>query len=287
MGDRLPAPLFARASWFLLKAILPLYLIMAPNKKEFRVFVFLTLLIDLTSIISGNRSTLIAPLAFLFWYYYKYYSQKSVKVITLSIIGCMVIIFSIIAINLRDNSDVEKFDFPLYAKLFVNSQGVSYLVTAYYFDFHEQLIQPSPFAAFNGIQNYFLRGKVKIGHNVEYASRTVSLDHKITYAVAPDKYLSGSGLGSSFLIELFEMGGWLAIILGTFLLGYCIVELEYLFDIFPKIRYLSWFWIVHLFEMSRAGLLPNIPNILMTVFALFMFKVLIGLRRKTIGNLYG
>lgn len=278
--DWVPAPLFARLSWLILKSLLPLFLMINPNKKEFRYFILLALIIDLTSIVTGNRSTLIAPFAFLIWYYFKFYSSKSLKLWWISVFAGVIIIFSIVSINLRDKVEVEKLNIPLYTQLFFNSQGVTFTIMAYYFDFHDKLPNPSALAPFKDIHDYYLRFQMPIAHTVEYAERTLSLDHKITYAVSQKKYLSGAGLGSNFLIELFEMGGWLTVCIGCFFLGKIIVYLEFVFEYYSQFRFLSWFWIIHLMETSRASLLPALSDIIFTIILLYFIKQLMNIKRR-------
>lgn len=281
--DRVPAHFLFRASWFLLKAVIPLYLLINPNKKQFFFFVFLVLFIDFSSIFSGSRSALIAPVGFLFWYYFKFYSFKPVRLKTLLIISIIVIIFSTVSLSLREKLKMSKFNLPHYTFMFLNGQGVTYMTCVYYFDFKDKLLNPSRFVLFNSINNYLLRSKVEISHNVEYVKETLSLDHKLTYAVTPKLYLEGKGLGTSFLIELFALGGWIAVLIGSYFLGVLIIYFDNLFSTNINSLFFSWYWIVHLFWMARAELLPDLVSLLLTFFILYFLKYLI-LIYKQISN---
>lgn len=278
-AERVQAPLLLRLCWFILKSFAPLLVVFVKRKKDLIAFVSLMVVIDIANILAGNRSNLLAPFAFFFWYYYKFISTKLVKIYKLVIIGICVIVFSIVSINLRDEAEVMKFDLKEYSHAFFYSQGVSYLLNVYYHDFDEKLVNPSRLAMFHPLYNYYLMGKVKVGHSEEYVEKTISLDHKITYAVSPNAYLNGQGLGTSYIIELYALGGMLALIIGSFFLGRIIVWFERFFLIREDYRFVSWFWIYHLVTLPRSGLIPDLTPLLL---CFIIMMVLRALSRKNV-----
>jgi len=272
-SERIQAPLIFRLCWFILKSFAPLLVVFVKSKRDLIAFVLLMLVIDLANILGGNRSNLIAPFAFFFWYFYKFISDKVVKVYRLAIIAVCVIVFSIVTINLRDEAEVMKFDLQEYSHAFFYSQGVSYLLNVYYHDYSEQLINPSRFAMFHPVYNYFLMGRVDIGHSEEYVEKTISLDHKITYAVSSKAYLNGQGLGTSYIIELYALGGMVALIIGSFFLGRIIILLERFFTTNKSYKFISWFWIYHLVTLPRTGVIPDLTPLVLCVVIMMVLKL--------------
>lgn len=57
------------------------------------------------------------------------------------------------------------------------------------------------------------------GQSEELVQHTLSLDDQLMYAVNPELYLSGVGYGSSYIAELYQLGGVLALIIGSYLIG--------------------------------------------------------------------
>ncbi len=283
--NRIPAHFIYRLSWFLLQSTIPLYLLIKPTKKQFIFFIFLTLFINFSVILSGNRSTLIVPLAFFFWYYYKFYSKKKIRILPVISIVLLIIIFSALSLNLREKQNVNKFNLQKFTYSFFYGQGVTYLTTVYYFDYNNKLLNPSRFALLNSINNFFIRSDVEISHNVEYVKRTLSLDHKITYAVNPEEYLAGKGLGTSFLIELFALGGWVAVVIGSYFLGVSIIYFEYLFSNNQNLLFFAPIWIGQIIQLPRAELLPDMVPLFLTIFILLFLKFIVLLIKRASINI--
>ena len=69
------------------------------------------------------------------------------------------------------------------------------------------------FSWFNGINQVPM-------HTAEYALQANNLDAFLSYISMPSRYLSGQGMGSSFIAELYVDFGMIGIALGSFFYGY-------------------------------------------------------------------
>ena len=77
------------------------------------------------------------------------------------------------------------------------------------------------------------------------------------YAVNPELYLSGVGYGSSYIAELYQLGGVLALIIGSYLIGRIIKWYERNYNKSYTYVYFSWFIIPHLIWTSRGSYFPS------------------------------
>lgn len=95
------------------------------------------------------------------------------------------------------------------------------------------------------------------GQSEELVQHTLSLDDQLMYAVNPELYLSGVGYGSSYIAELYQLGGVLALIIGSYLIGRIIKWYERNYNKSYTYVYFSWFIIPHLIWTSRGSYFPS------------------------------
>ncbi|PQB07823.1 hypothetical protein BST83_12165 [Polaribacter filamentus] len=265
------SPFYLRASWYLLVTIFPLLLTDINNKKQFKYLVLLFIIIDGLNILQGARGALFRPLAFFIWYYYKFISIKKVKLIKLAYFSIIIIFSSVLLLQLREKD--TKVDNVLFYVM--QSLSGSYYTHAYFIDYSNNFVNPSNFYILAPVVDYvkYLYDPDLKGHTLKRVEKTLSLDHKLTYEMATTSYLSGHGLGGSYITEMYALGGKMGVFLISILLGYSIIYLENLFVIAETTRYIAWFWIGNLVWMPRAGLLDFIPSVIICyVFYKFLYR---------------
>lgn len=288
--DMIQAPVPLRISWFLFSLIFPVILIFRQKRGVVIGVILLYCLVASLDALKGTRNSLLRPLLFLGWYYYSYYSKRDLNLFKLTIIGISVLYFAFYSLALRseDSSILAGIGFVDIAVTFFSSQGVTFLVMANFLDFQAQMVNPSHFYIFYPIQVYLLRflgggGDDMGAHTQKFMYHSLSLDHKLTYAVNPDLYLSGSGYGSSYVVELYALGGVGAIVLGSFLVGYFINKFECDFRLYPLKLIFAWYWVSNTLWMSRGGFLPNVIMILLSYFIYYAISNFLSKRQIASG----
>ena len=129
--------------------------------------------------------------------------------------------------SIRFNQTVN---FDLYNEIlrFFNTIGRSIDVISYSQVHLLKLNELSSSYTFGNIVNYFTRGTFfgiftgltpLVGNTYEMAMNGNSLAASLTYIVFPRQYLSGYGLGSSYIAELFVDFGYLGVIFYSLILG--------------------------------------------------------------------
>lgn len=277
------APFLYRMGWFLCQSLLPILFLCNPPKRIFYSLILLFLLLNFLDFIKGARGAIFRPLAFFLWYYYKFYTNKGISLKMVLIFVCILLSISTWVLESRgDIIDANFVDIPSIAQDFVLSQGVSYYVNIYYLDYAEKLIQPSHFYILSPIIDFIARffNPVLRERSVSCVEQTLSIDHKLTYAISPELYLNGNGLGGSFIIELYAIAGFLSLLLGCICLGYLIVKVEAKLSRSTNSTSIifAWFWIQNLIWMPRGSILSFIP--LYFTAMIFFYSISYGIKMK-------
>lgn len=276
------APLIYRIGWFLCQSLLPILFLCNAHKRTFYCLILLFLLLNFLDLLKGARGAIFRPLAFFLWYYYKFYTNnKGISIKMILVFVCALLLISTWVLESRgDVIGANLVDIPSITQDFVLSQGVSYYVNIYYIDYSEKLIGSSHFYILSPIVDFVARffNPVLRERSVSCVEQTLSIDHKLTYAISPDLYLNGNGLGSSFIIELYAIAGFLTLLLGCVCLGYLIVRIETkLSQSMNSISIIfAWFWIQNLIWMPRGSILAFVPLYLTAM--VFFYLISLGLR---------
>ncbi|MGF1726739.1 O-antigen polysaccharide polymerase Wzy [Photobacterium nomapromontoriensis] len=271
-----------RFSWYITKVLFPFLLITYLSKRQFFiVFVFFVVL-NVFDFMKGSRGLILQPLFFFLWYYYIFISQKKPKVNNALLVGLSVFILSSIVLALRgDYSSISFDEIPVMLGLFFTSQGVSFYVNVYFMELKDVLINPSNFYILSPIYDFFLSFVTDVGRNVEYVSSTLSLDHKLTYSLAPGYYVNGNGLGSSIISETYALGGLITVFISGFFLHYIVHKIEEYVrsgSIIPIL--FSWFWIQALIWSPRGSILSFVLPFLICVCFYMIMSFLLNICRR-------
>lgn len=266
------APFVARASWGVFSLVFPMLFTIRPNKKEFNTYILFFFIISIFSVLKGGRGSVVSPIAFFLFYYHSFYSNKDISI--KKILGIIVIIAYIANTMLIFRSDYT-LDINISSILYglFNSQGVTYVFIGNYFDYLNTFQNNSHWYILSPIVttfNWFFNPLYRKGQSLELVQDTLNLDDQLMYSVSPDLYLSGVGYGSSYIAELFSLGGVIAIIIGSLILGCIIKWYENNYRSSKFLLYSSWYIIPHFIWMSRGSL---IPNILLIIIGWLIYKI--------------
>lgn len=273
-----PAPLFARVSWGFFNTVFPMLLMFVPTKKQFKYICILFFLVSSASFLKGSRSTLLAPVIYFGWYYYSFYTKKNVSFKKILLFIIFVAFVANAMLLLRNES--ASLDLNLFQMLFAlfYSQGVTYVLLGNYLDYSANFVNQSRYSILFSLFApllWFFDPLYRKGQTYELVEETLSLDDQLMYAINPDLYLSGVGYGSSYVAELYQLGGILAIAIGSFLIGRFIKWYELNYSKSNIYIYFSWFIIPHLIWTSRGGYFPTPLFIIIGVLFYFFLRAVI------------
>lgn len=270
------SPFIIRAGWYLATLAVPLLLANTLNKKQFKTFVVLFVLVNFFSFISGARGGVIYPIMFLLWYYYRVISKEKLKTAKFLLFLVFINVLAGVIMTFREGKQ-EGYSGPVGSMMYIfETIGGSYYFNAYYVDFHDEL---------DGIDQLYVIGPVIDGY-VSFFDRDLrgqsearlkkglSLSQKMTYYISPKSYDDGHGLGSSYIAEIYSTAGFFSLIFFSFWVGKFIAFVEFNVDKSPIVRVISWDWIINLIVFPRAQFLSFLINM---IFTLLLFKILFAL----------
>lgn len=233
------------------KIFLFIYLSTLPKKKDARNVVLLNLAYLILTIFTGVRNTFVVGLFVLLTYAIfrdAKFSEIDVKWIgkyekIVIIVGLpFLIAFLNLYGSIRSNATVQDFSFFDQIINFFKTQGASINVLYYGKEYENLLPTTNTSYTFGPLITYFTRGTFasivtgldQIKNNtVEMAIYGNNFGATITYLVNPQYYLSGGGLGTQYIAELYADFGYLGIIIFNFILG-CI------FIWIPRVAFNKW-----------------------------------------------
>lgn len=268
------APVLYRFSWLMFTIIFPAILIFYKDKKTVLFWIVVMIILSLMDSLKGSRNGFIRALLFCGWFYYKYYNPKDVKIKYIVVSFALLLVFSQILVFWRSGVSVDSSITNNLLNIFLYQQGVSFTLIPIYLDFENQIVNPSKFYILYPLVNLFQRFFNPIfreGNSLGVVESTLSLDSKIMYAINPDAYLNGSGFGSTYILEIYALGGVFGVILLNIFIGWVIFKMEHIFYN-TKYIWVSWIWITHLAWMSRGSFFPSLLLLFLTWLIVVFFK---------------
>lgn len=205
------------------------FLATLPSKKRFTIPCISYFLILLSSIGTGQRSTLILGLMLLFVFITYMQSLSPEEKWIPRKIGLYVLIaipalalFSSFWGQKRFGDEYKRQSITEEFTAFFYNQGVtSYVVKRAYE--YEGLIPDQMYTSeflYSGLPAILSGKEVIHGNNIEHATKGNSFTHALGYIVLGDAYLAGAGTGSSYIAELYFDFGYFGIIIGSILYGW-------------------------------------------------------------------
>lgn len=245
----------------------------AAPQKSFNKYVGLLLFVSLFESFKGGRFSLIGPILFFFWYSSVIYKSKYKPRKLLLPLLLLVALISVLTLrrDKSDNVDISKVTFSIIA-----SQGRSVQLFSLYLENKEQVEKYGKYMITSNLLLPYLvvkyPSKLFQSQNTETVMISNNFKDIITYVLSPEYYLSGGGMGGTYIVEIYELGLvfciFFSICFGVFLYNFSKLTINS-----TLVRFISYFLFLYIFIMPRAEALPNILNLFKFVFVYFLLKL--------------
>ena len=250
------------SGYFLIVAAKPAY-------RQFFLYSAIFLLVSFFDSLKGGRANIAIPFLFIIWWsYFGYLKKISFTVASIFAVTIGIFFGWLGSARLGDSVDIGSAGLS-----FLASQGNSPVVMAFRELYDSEFSQFSQFSVFSNLlipfYYIFYPGLFDMPQSEEIVNIAGGLKHVLTYVVDRQYYLSGGGLGSTYLAELYEFG-LLGVVLGSILVGYSFR----LFDrmLFNRaLCFFSYFLFSHIFLLPRAEFFPNLWALMKIYFLLIIW----------------
>lgn len=233
-----------------------------PTRERALKYFIIFFLVSVIDSLKGNRGLMFIIPLFSFWYFGHFYGM--VLGFRQAIKGVLFFALLVSGANslLVHRSGEDESRIALVA--FVLSASTTNRVINYYLDNRHDLPDPEigyifePFIfPINYIMNWTALAQ---GQSEEVVRIRENLNHRLTFHVSREYYLKGGGLGSSFVLEMYEFG-----VLGVILFSLLFAALlEMYIASMRRSRlavFLSFLIITHILMMPRAEYFPGVWSI--------------------------
>ena len=266
--SKLPGIVHTIASF--MKYSLCIYLATLPKKRSAFVMLLIYVLSTVPSLLIGIRNPFVLSLLFSLTYYMlrDFLEQKNVWIGKLEkILICVGIPLGIIAMvvysfSRMGGSIAIRNPLSLLANFFY-SQGITFDVAVVGTTYGTELADICPVNyTFGGIIDYVYRGTIgqalfgtlplTPGNSEFNALNGNSLAHALSYLANRESYLSGTGLGSTFVLETYIDFGYIGVMLFSFILGGLLVLMSQAFGKRILLSTIILYALTNIFFMPRA-----------------------------------
>ena len=279
---------------FLFLGVSLFYLALKPKKIEmFAVLFALLLLNGGLQMFVGRRALLAQSVLFVGWYCLMYFQYDGKKIkwqhLALCLLcGLLIIVLFVVIEQIRSGQSRTDISLIGIVKRFFISTGGSDSVignTIRYKDSFPKggityLMAPVKDAV---CDNFLIRKIIYIftgqevlsyGQSIEYLNHHDTFSHWLSYIVLPEYYLSGHGMGSSYIAEIFISFGVIGVGLFGLLLGYVIKRISKLSVRTNKyVKAIQMFFIYNLFVLPRGGVFDAAMGFIYLIVALAIVKL--------------
>lgn len=268
-----------------------MFLATFPKKKETYILCGTYFLYSALSIFTGARSTFIYTSVFLFSYFlyrnkFCPYGEVWIKKRTIIVLILMLpflFVFLQVYEFIRAGSTISFVSFfDTVIEFFVNI-GASSKVIKFGYVYKEEISESFRFFSFGETLNYlkygtFLNrsGYIPPAHSIEFATESHSFAHYISYLAMKEQFLSGQGLGSSFLAVLYADFSYFGVVLGCFLYGFVLKKISQLNQNGWVGKTIKLYMAYTLLSAPRAGYDGFFAIIFNSNFLLMMLLIWIG-----------
>ena len=271
-------PSVIKIGYYLYSTIVLLYLALKPSKKQM-YFVLITYLIieGGLQMFQGRRALFASTLLFIIWYLVKYYEIKkfNFKLLFRVIVVFVVLLVLLIVVEQTRDNATGRFSLRLITRFLISTGGSDSVIanTIYRSDSFPAsgiayLIDPF---LNNPIVNVFL-GKSSSAQGMTYLQQHNSFSHWISYMTESSLYLSGHGMGSSYLAEVWLAFGMVGVFIASWLIGWVINKLNSVqFNISVFRSAFVFFMVRRLFTLPRDGMFSWVSSLL---YMLFTFAII-------------
>ncbi len=240
-----------------------LILCTVPARERILKYFVVFFLVSVIDSLKGNRGMIFLIPLFSIWYFGCFYGMRlGFRQMVKGAALFMLLIFGANTLLAQRSGAADESTAALAA--FVLSASTTNRVVNYYLDNRDKLPQPKIGYIFEPLVfpfNYLMhRETLAQGQTEEVVRIRENLNHRLTYYISPDYYLIGGGLGSSFILEMYEFG-----VPGVlfFSLLFAMLVNKYMGTL-PHSRlaiFLSFLIVTHILMMPRAEYVPGIWSI--------------------------
>lgn len=246
-----------------------------PSKKEGYLLSIIFILLYATMLLTGMRGEFFTIVLAVVWLLGFLYDWRP-KLIYLVLIGLGLIILAQLTIAIKF-SYVNFEDMKLFEmiNIFLYSQGVSILIIGYLIEFSNYFVDIysgfryliSPFVTIF----YTLTGQM--GSRTEMLPNDIhSISDKLQFFTDPQGYYNGAGTGSTFVAELYGLGGDIILVgIGSFLLTFFMAYLTKRFIYKQYGFFITMIILPIIFWIPRASYLQPIQKFLFGYILLYGF----------------
>jgi hypothetical protein len=263
-----------------------IFLAGVPTEKQFKKYSLIYILLMLFHALKGQRGSFMLLLILVLWYYYKVYNKK-LKFNRLISISIPPLLLSQLLIFTRVNKDLSNYSFLDVPYNFILQNGISVNVSAYVIQFYDSGMKsvgvPYFFAP---LHDYFYR--LFIDRSVFYEGRTDKLlevsnylSNQLIYFINADAYYFGNGTGSSYLAELFDLGGVIGGAIILFFLTKFILQFEFKSNYNRFFLFLSPIVLMKFVYIPRDSFLKIIDDLGLVIIIYFLVRYLLINKSKT------
>ena len=178
-----------------------------PREKYFIIIGLIFLALKFLESIAGARGAFILPLFAFIWLWSLLYNKGKIPILNSSFVMASLLLFSIFITSSRDeiSESFESTEISFVSSLLGIGKG---LETFAIFIDNKNLVQQNEVFLFQPVifPIKYISGQDIVGQNETTIQNRKNLNHQLSYALNPGAYLSGAGLGSSFLAESFQYG---------------------------------------------------------------------------------
>lgn len=240
-----------------------IFLSSLPSKKKFLSVSKVYLLVISLFLLVGVRNRAILSFLFVLWFYYRFYANKSPKLIFMLPVAAICIVILLLVQLFRQSGVFLLDDDRSIFSYFFYAQSTNFYILPLLQYYNLQSDIPFIFAPiFNLDTGYY-----------DPNGMSNLLGNAVAYNISSDEFRDGHGLGSSFIAELYDMG---LIFMSIFsvILGYFIGWFERNVTQNRLLLIISFYVITNCIYISRSSLLRNIymfPFIIL--FAAILLKI--------------
>ena len=270
-------PSFIKIAYYIFYSLTLFLLALKPTKKQLFFIISAYIIIEGgVQLFQGRRALFASTILFTAWYLIKYFKIENMKlkyIIPISIVFTGMIILFYIVEQLRDTNST-KLSFDSFRRFFVSTGGSDSVIanTIYRkYDFQKPgilyLLDP---LVNNSFFNIILK-KNSYAQGIELLQSSNSFSHWISFMTNSYLYLSGHGMGSCYLAEVYLAFGLFGILIISVLLGFLLYKLNQINFNNNILKTAIMFFVVrYLFTLPRSGLLSWIGNIVYVFFTYFI-----------------
>ncbi|TBH75056.1 O-antigen polysaccharide polymerase Wzy [Aquirufa antheringensis] len=244
-----------------------------PTQKIFNRFFIILFCISIFESFKGGRFSLVAPILYFFWFSTLVYRTNfKLKKLLIPLV-LLISLISFLTLN-REKSE-SSVDLNKVAFSIIASQGRSVQLFSLYLENKAQVENYGKYMITSNLLLPYLvlryPSKIFQSQNTETVMISNNFKDIITYVLSPDYYLSGGGMGGTYIVELYELGLLFSIFF-SFIFGIFLYNLSKLTIVSAFFRFISYFLFLYIFIMPRAEALPNFLNLIKLGFVYLLLK---------------